>query len=109
MKGKALSRIEDVDKIGKFADKLIEQRQQALKDDKALRDAERKQGELDAFKALPPEEQQIILDQRKAHEQYLNEDLSVHIQNSLAEDEIDMANDVDLAEDNAIDDPHASM
>jgi len=109
MKGKALSRIEDVDKIGKFADKLIEQRQQALKDDKALRDAERKQGELDAFKALPPEEQQIILDQRKAHEQYLNEDLSVHIQNSLAEDEIDMANDVDLAEENAIDGPDVDM
>ncbi|MBE6134737.1 MAG: hypothetical protein E7179_01835 [Erysipelotrichaceae bacterium] len=114
MKGKALSRIEDVDKIGKFADKLIEQRQQALKDDKTLRDAERKQGELDAFKALPPEEQQIILDQRKAHEQYLKEDLSLRIQNSLAEEEhpMEASEDLDFQENlsmDAMDDPKAGM
>ena len=114
MKGKALSRIEDVDKIGKFADKLIEQRQQALKDDKTLREAERKQGELDAFKALPPEEQQIILDQRKAHEKYLNEDLSIHIQNSLAEEEhpMEASEDLDFQENlsmDAMDDPNAGM
>ena len=110
MKGKALSRIEDVDKIGKFADRLIEQRQQALKDDKALRDAERKQEELDAFKALPPEEQQIILDQRKAHEKYLNEDLSLRIQHDLSQEEavVEEANaDMDL--DASMDDLNASM
>jgi len=87
MKGKALSRIEDVDKIGKFADLLAKQHKDALAADKTLRDAERKQGELEAFKNLSPEERQIILDQRKAHEQYLNQDLSVRIQNDLAAEE----------------------
>ena len=87
MKGKALSRIEDVDKIGKFAEMLTAERNNAIASENALRDAQRKQGELDAFKALPPDEQQIILDQKKAHEAYLNEDLSVRIQKSLAEEE----------------------
>ena len=96
MKGKALSRIEDVDKIGKFADMLVKQRNDALAAENTLHEAQRKQGELDAFKALPPDEQQIILDQRKAHEKYLNEDLSVRIQNSLAADEESMDDDMDI-------------
>ena len=87
MKGKALSRIEDVDKIGKFADLLDQQRKSAIAAERNLQEAERKQAELEAFKALPPDEQKIILEQRKAHEQYLNQDLSVRIQNSLAEEE----------------------
>lgn len=87
MKGKALSRIEDVNKIGKFAAYLDSQRKSAIAAEKTLLDAERKQAELDAFKALSKEEQKIILDQRKAHEEYLNQDLSLRIQNSLAEDE----------------------
>ena len=105
MKGKALSRIEDVDKIGKFADLLVEQRKNALDAEKTLQEAQRKQGELEAFKALPPEEQQIILDQRKAHEQYLNEDLSIRVQNSLAEEEesVDMSEDLDLSDDISMD------
>jgi hypothetical protein len=105
MKGKALSRIEDVDKIGKFAELLASQRKSAIANDKTLRDAERKQGELEAFKALSPEEQQIILDQRKAHEQYLKEDLSVRIQNSLAEDEesFDLDEDFDLSQNLSMD------
>ena len=105
MKGKALSRIEDVDKIGKFADLLVEQRKNALDAEKTLQEARRKQGELEAFKALPPEEQQIILDQRKAHEQYLNEDLSIRVQNSLAEEEesVDMSEDLDLSDDISMD------
>ena len=105
MKGKALSRIEDVDKIGKFASLLEQQRKTAIASEEALREAERKQAELDAFKALSPEEQKIILDQRKAHEQYLNQDLSVRIQNSLAEEEesFEMDEDLDLSENLSMD------
>ena len=108
MKGKALTRIQDVDKIDKFADLLLNQRQQAADAENALHDAERKQAELVAFRALPPNEQQIILDQRRAHEAMLNEDLSVRIQNDLAaeesfgisEDEVDL--DANLSMDDAI-------
>ena len=108
--GKALSRIEDVDKIGKFADKLLEQRKQAVEADKTLREAERKQDELTAFKALPPNEQQIILDQRKAHEQYLNEDLSVRVQHDLAQEEAGLEeSDVDMDLDASMDDLNASV
>ena len=105
MKGKALSRIEDVNNIGKFADLLSSQRQDALASERTLQEAQRKQGELDAFKALSPEEQQIILDQKKAHEQYLNQDLSVRIQNSLAEEEesFEEIEDFDLSEDLSMD------
>ena len=100
MKGKALSRIEDVDKIGKFADLLEKQRKSAVSAQQNLQDAERKQAELEAFKALPPDEQKIILEQRKAHEQYLNQDLSVRIQNSLAEEEppLEPFEDIDLSQ-----------
>ena len=97
--GKALSRIEDVDKIGKFADKLLEQKKQAIDADNALSDAQAKQVELDEFKAKSPEEQQAILDQKRAQEEIQNQDLSVRIANSLAEDD-DMAiseNDFDDA------------
>ena len=95
IKGKALARIEDVDKIGKFADKLFQQRKEALNADNALHEAERKQRELDEFKALSPEEQQIILDQKRAHEELLNQDLAVRVQNSLAADEESMEDDVE--------------
>ena len=102
MKGKALSRIEDVAKIGKFANLLADQRKNAIGAEKTLQEAERKQGELVAFKSLSPEEQRIILDQRKAHEEYLNQDLSVRIQNSLAEEEesFEMVEDIDMSDNN---------
>lgn len=86
MKGRALARIEDVEQIGKFADKLLEQRKQTMDADNALHEAERKQAELDAFKALPPNEQQIILEQKRAHEELLKQDLSIRVQNSLEAD-----------------------
>ena len=84
--GKALGRIEDVQKIGRFANHLLEQRKLALNADENLHEAERKQRELDEFKALPPQEQQIILDQHHAHQQLLKQDLSVRLQNSLEEE-----------------------
>ena len=106
IKGKALARIEDVDKIGKFADKLLEQRKQALNADFALHEAERKQRELDEFKALPPNEQQIILEQKRAHEELLKQDLAVRVQNSLAAEEESMEDDfeVDVSENLSMDD-----
>ena len=102
MKGKALSRIEDVDRIGKFATSLLAERQHAIHAEEDLRDAERKQAELDAFKALPANEQQIILEQKKAHEALLNQDLSVRIQNSLAAEEnpFEESAEMDLPEEN---------
>lgn len=105
IKGKALARIEDVDKIGKFADKLLEQRKQTLDADYALHEAERKQRELDEFKALPPNEQQIILEQKRAHEELLKQDLAVRVQNSLAAEEESMEDDfeVDLSENLSMD------
>ena len=105
MKGKALSRIEDVDNIGKFASLLAKQRKEAIAAAETLSEGERKQGELDAFKALPPDEQKIILDQRKAHEQYLKEDLSVRVQNSLAEEEdpFEDMEDLDLSDNLSMD------
>ena len=96
IKGKALARIEDVDKIGKFADKLLEQRRKTINDDRTLHDAERKQRELDEFKALPPNEQQIILDQKRAHEELLKQDLAVRVQNSLAAEEESVEEDMDF-------------
>ena len=87
IKGKALGRIEDVAKIGKFADKLLEQRKQTRNADDALHEAEQKQRELEEFRALPSNEQQIILDQKRAHEELLKQDLSVRLQNSLAAEE----------------------
>ena len=105
MKGKALTRIDDVAKIGKFASLLAEQHKAAINAEKTLHEAERKQGELEAFKALSPEEQKIILDQRKAHEEYLKQDLSVRIQNSLAEEEesFEEFEDLDLSENLSMD------
>ena len=102
MKGKALSRIEDVDRIGKFATSLLAERQHAIHAEEDLRDAKRKQAELDAFKALPPNEQAIILEQKKAHEAILNQDLSVRIQNSLAAEEnpFEESEEMDLPEEN---------
>ncbi|MBE6127035.1 MAG: hypothetical protein E7182_03565 [Erysipelotrichaceae bacterium] len=96
IKGKALARIEDVDKIGKFADKLLEQRKKTIAADRTLLDTEQKQRELDAFKALPPNEQQIILDQKRAHEELLKQDLAVRVQNSLAAEEESVEEDMDV-------------
>ena len=59
----------------------------ALNADFALHEAKRKQRELDEFKALPPEEQQIILEQKRAHEELLKQDLAVRVRNSLAAEE----------------------
>ena len=105
MKGRALGRIEDVDQIGKFADKLLQQRRQAQNAEYALEEAKRKQAELDAFKALPPEEQEIILQQKRAHEELLKQDLSVRVANSL-EEEQDIAEEfeeVDVSENLSMD------
>ena len=96
IKGKALARIEDVEKIGKFADTLLEQRKKALNADSALFEAERKQRELDEFKALSPEEQQIILEQKRAHEELLKQDFALRVQNSLAAEEEPMEADMGM-------------
>ena len=105
IKGKALARIEDVEKIGKFADTLLEQRKKALNADFALREAERKQRELNEFKALSPEEQQIILEQKRAHEELLKQDFAVRVQASLAAEEEPLEADMgmDAPENPAID------
>jgi len=96
IKGKALARIEDVNRIGKFADKLLQQRKQTINADGALHEAEQKQRELDEFKALPPEEQQIILDQKRAHEELLKQDLAVRVQNSLQNDEESLEDEMEV-------------
>ena len=109
-KGKDLSRIEDVDKIGKFVDKLLEQRRQAKSADETLKEAKQKQAVLDEFKALPPNEQQIILDQKRAQEEMLKEDLSLRIQHSLAEDNEFLENsDLDFGENLSMDDAGVNM
>ena len=108
--GKALSRIEDVDQIGKFADKLLEQRKLAKDADKNLHEAERKQNELNAFKSLSPEQQQIILDQRRAAEEELNQDLALRIQNDLAHDDHLMEqSDLDVSSNLSLEDANIGM
>lgn len=84
--GKALSRIEDVAEIGKFADKLLETKKSAIECEKAILNGVKKQAELNDFKRKSPEEQQAILDQKHAEEEEKNIDLAVRIQKSLQED-----------------------
>jgi hypothetical protein len=49
--------------------------------------ATRKQQELNEFKSRSPQEQQAILDQKRAQEAVKNQDLAVRIQQSLQNDD----------------------
>jgi len=86
-KGKALHRIEDVNEIGQFVDKLFETKKLAVDSQRVIDTATRKQQELNEFKSRSPQEQQAILDQKRAQEAVKNQDLAVRIQQSLQNDD----------------------
>ena len=92
--GKALGRIEDVEQIGKFVDKLMETKKQALDSQRTLDIATQKQAELNEFKSKSPQEQQAMLDQKHAQEAEKNQDLAVRLERSLANDDpFDLGNE----------------
>lgn len=107
--GKALSRIEDVAEIGKFADKLLETKKSAIECEKAIINGVKKQAELNDFKRKSPEEQQAILDQKHAEEEEKNIDLAVRIQKSLQEDSAFDLEDDTLSNAVSLDDLDVSM
>ena len=100
--GNALGRIQDVENIGKFADKLLEEKKNALDSQRAIEVANRKQEELNEFKNHSPEEQQAILNQKHAQEAQSNMDLSVRIQQSLKEDDPFAVSDDEISDDLSI-------
>ena len=109
--GKPMNRINDVNEIGQFADKLLEQRQKTLDANRELANATREQAKLDEFKSKSPEEQQAILAEKAAQEQQIQANFGDAINNAAEDKDLSMVVEYDkddLEEDLSLDDLNAS-
>lgn len=94
-KGKDLRRIQDVEEIGKFADRLLEQRAEAKKDQRNLRTEERRVQQANEFIHKQPEEQKTLLQMKHQEEALKKIDLAQRVEQDLNQEE---ANPIDLDE-----------
>jgi hypothetical protein len=109
--GKPMNRINDVNEIGQFADKLLEQRKKTLDANRELANATREQAKLDEFKSKSPEEQQAILAEKAAQEQQIQANLGQAINDAAEDKDLSMVVEYDkddLEEDLSLDDLNAS-
>ena len=82
-KGKDLRRIQDVEEIGKFADRLLQQRAEAKKDDQNLIAEQEKVRQANEFIAKPSAEQDALLRQKHEEEALRKLDVSQRLQQDL--------------------------
>lgn len=92
-KGKPLKRIHDVDMIGKFVDKVFEQRKEAIQNKKILDKHNLDKQKYEEFKNKSVDEQTNILQDKQLEDEIKNQDLSISILNDINEDNNIIKND----------------
>ena len=86
-KGKDLRRIQNVEDIGKFADRLFQQRDQAIIGQANLAAEEAKVRQANEFKAKSPQQQQDMLQAKYQEEALKKVDLSKRLEQDLEEED----------------------
>lgn len=105
---KAIRRIKSVDEIEKFADKLLEQKNIAIKADKIYNSEVKKNEDITNFKNKPIEEQQALIDEKNKKDAEKNMDISLRLKKSLDHDDKQFEASFDSSE-LQMDDLNASM